>query len=325
MERFWILDADWPNYDAEIGLLRQRHPGCEVRISPLASPEELGAFGGEADAVICQINVPVGRALMESLKKCKVISVYGAGFDNVDAEAAGELGIAVTNVPGYCAEDMADYVIAAIYRHNLRLDYYASHVKNGLWGVGAAERKPRRLAAQTLLILGFGRIGRRAAEKASAIGMRILYCDCMDIPEMSAFAEKIGAQRVSLDDGISRADVISVHMALTAETRGFFSDKIFERMKPNAHFINASRGGVVDEPALIRAVRGGVIAAATLDVVVNEPPRPDEPILNTDNISVTPHISFLSEDSLEELKVRAARNASDVLLGKDIPEIVNKR
>ena len=96
-------------------------------------------------------------------------------------------------------------------------------------------------------------------------------------------------------------------------------------MKPEAHFVNASRGGIVDEGALINAVKNGTMASATLDVTASEPPKTDDPILNTKNICVTPHISYLTEDSLHELKFRAARNASDVLKGKDIPEIVNKR
>ena len=120
------------------------------------------------------------------------------------------------------------------------------------------------------------------------------------------------------------ADIVSVHMALNDETRGYFSKKVFEMMKPGVQFINASRGELVDEGALIEAVNTGIVSRATLDVLVNEPPKTDDPILSTQNICVTPHISYLSCDSIHELQLRAARNALDIVEGKDIPAIVNK-
>jgi lactate dehydrogenase-like 2-hydroxyacid dehydrogenase len=325
MKRFWIVDDEWEDYAAETQLLNEAHPGCEIRISSEANQKDIEEFGSLADALICQISVRVDRNLLEGLKNCKIVSVYGAGFNNVDISAARDLGIDVTNVPGYCAEDLADYVIAAIYRHNLRLSYYAEHVGNGLWGAQAVKKRPRRISCQKLFIAGFGNNGRRLAEKASGIGMEIMYYDYMESAEMVSVAQKTGAVRVSLDDGLAQADVISAHLALTDQTRGFFSEKTFAKMKPNAHFINTSRGGIVSEPDLISAVKNGVIAAATLDVIVNEPPKQDDPILHTENICVTPHISYLSEDSLHELKVRAAKSASDTVLGKSVPEVVNRR
>jgi D-3-phosphoglycerate dehydrogenase len=325
MKRFWIVDDEWEDYAAETKLLQEAHPGCEIRVSSEANRKDLDEFGSQADALICQIGVKVDRKLLEELKKCKIVSVYGAGFNNVDISAARDFGIDVTNVPGYCAEDLADYVIAAIYRHNLRLSYYSEHVGNGLWGAQAVKKRPRRISQQKLFIAGFGNNGRRLAEKAFGIGMKIMYYDYAESAEMTSVAQKTGAVRVSLEEGLASADVVSAHLALTDETKGFFSQKTFAKMKPGAHFINTSRGGIVNEPDLISAVKGGVIAAATLDVIINEPPKPDDPILHTENICVTPHISYLSEDSLLELKVRAARNASDIVLGKNIPEVVNRR
>jgi D-3-phosphoglycerate dehydrogenase len=325
MERFWIVDDEWPDYEAELELLRRVHPGCEIRLSKEASPQEIEDFGRQADALICQISVPVDRKLIEQLKNCKVISVYGVGYNNVDVSAAREFGMDVTNVPGYCSEDVADYVIAAIYRQNQKICYYATKTPQGLWGAQAMDKNPRRLSSQTLFVAGFGNIGRRVAEKAVGIGMNVTYYDYVETDSMKEFAKKIGARKVSLEDGIKDADVITVHIALTGETKGFFSKKIFAAMKPEVHFINAARGGVVDEAALIEAVKSKTIASATLDVIAHEPPKSDEPILHTENICVTPHISYLSVDSLHELKMRAARNASDILLGKKIPEIDNKR
>ncbi|GHS88930.1 2-hydroxyacid dehydrogenase [Synergistales bacterium] len=324
MERFWIVDDEWPDYEAERQLLQQAHPGCEILTSKSVNPKDLEEFGSVANALICQINVPVDRNLLEKLKSCKVVSVYGAGYNNVDVNSARELHIPVTNVPGYCAEEVADYAIAAIYSQNLKLSYYADHMSNGLWGAHAIKKKPRRVSQLTLFVIGFGNIGQRLAAKAIGLGMKVLFHDSVENAALEEKAKKIGAHRVSLEEGLAQADVVSSHLALTNETRGFFSEKTFALMKKEAHFINAARGGVVDEAALIEAVKNGTIAAATLDVIVNEPPKLDDPILHTENICVTPHISYLTEDSLHELKFRAARNASDVLLGKNIPEIVNK-
>ncbi|MDR1481108.1 MAG: C-terminal binding protein [Synergistaceae bacterium] len=325
MKRFWIVDDEWEDYEAETRLLKDAHPDCEIRVSPEADRKDLEEFGSLADALICQISVKVDRKLLEELKSCKIVSVYGAGFNNVDISAARDLGIDVTNVPGYCAEDLADYVIAAIYRHNLRLSYYAENTGNGLWGAQAVKKRPRRISQQKLFIAGFGNNGRKLAEKAAGVGMKIMYYDYAESAEMTSVAQRTGAVRVSLEEGLAGADVISVHLALTDETKGFFSQKTFARMKPGAHFINTSRGGIVNEPDLITAVKNDVIGAATLDVIINEPPKLDDPILCTENICVTPHISYLSEDSLLELKTRAARNASDVVMGKSIPEVVNRR
>jgi phosphoglycerate dehydrogenase-like enzyme len=324
LERFWIVDDEWSDYEAETAFLRQEHQGCEIKISKSVNERDLDEFGRTADAVICQINVPVRLELLEKLKKCRIVSVYGAGYNNVDTAAARKLGIAVTNVPGYCAEEVADYVIAAIYHQNLKLSYYADNISNGLWGAHAMKKKPRRISQMTLFVAGFGNIGRKLAEKASGLGMRVLYFDSVRTPVMEETAKRTGAEYVSLEEGLKRADVVSSHLALTDETKGFFSQKTFSMMKLGAHFVNASRGGIVDEAALIAAVKNGTIASATLDVTADEPPKADDPILNTENICVTPHISYLTEDALYELKFRAARNASDVLKGKDIPEIVNK-
>lgn len=326
MKNFWIIDDEFESYDAELQLLRSRFPDCEISFSKHINASEISNYAAKADAVICQISVPVEEAFIEKLSRCKVISVYGAGYNNVDIVAAAKRGIAVTNVPGYCAEDVADYVMAAIYRNNKPIDQYYANLTNKLWGAPAMAIKPRRLSSQKLFIIGFGNIGRMLAVKAAGVGMTILYYDTFDSPQMKALEESIGAKRMErLDDGLKEADIISVHMTLTDSTRKFFNADMFNMMKPGVQFINASRGGVVDEEALIAAVKSGHVSKAILDVVANEPPSLDDPILSTENIYVTPHISYLTSDSLYELQFRAARNAADIVDGKDIPEIVNKK
>lgn len=325
MKRFWIIDDEFASYDVEKKLLSERHPGCEIRFSKEINDKDINDFSEDTDALICQISVQVDGDFLQKLINCKVVSVYGAGYNNVDIAAARKLGMAVTNIPGYCAEDVADYVMAAIFRNNKQIDRYSAGISNGLWGANAVVEKPRRISSQKLFVIGFGNIGRMLAEKAAGVGMSVLYFDAYESKEMKELEVKIGAKRViAIEDGLKEADIVSVHMTLNDETRGFFNEKMFESMKPGMQFINASRGGVVNEGALIEAVKRGIIAEATLDVIVNEPPKADDPILSVKNICVTPHISYLSQDSLYQLQFRAARNAADIVDGKDIPEIVNR-
>ena len=160
MKHFWIIDNEFASYNTEKNEFSDRYPDCEIYFSKEINDKDVHSYAGEADALLCQISVPVNEHFLRKLKKCKVVSVYGVGYNNVDLEAARKRGIAVTNVPGYCAEDVADYVMAAIFRNNKPIDHYYAHISNGLWGDLAAAEKPRRLSSQKLFIIGFGNIGR---------------------------------------------------------------------------------------------------------------------------------------------------------------------
>jgi D-3-phosphoglycerate dehydrogenase len=282
---------------------------------------DLEKFGKEADAVICQISVEMNQAVIDGLLNCKVISVYGTGYNNVDVPAAARKHIKVCNVPGYCVDDVSDYVIAALYHYNKRIDAYYREIQNGKWGIQAVTEKIIRLSASTLFIVGYGRIGRTVAAKAKALGMNILMYD----PYFKMGEGDPGENQVtpvSLAEGLSRADYVTVHVALTKETERLVNREFLSQMKPTACFINASRGKVVDEAALIEAVEKKQIRGAVLDVVETEPPRPDAKILHTGGIVVTPHISYLSDDALNELQETAARNAADVLIRGNSDNIV---
>jgi D-3-phosphoglycerate dehydrogenase len=303
----WIIDEEWKTYEKEEGLLRQEFPGLEIRYSKNGTyMQDLQSFGKHADAVICQISVEIHKALIAGLEKCAVISVYGAGYNNVDLAAANQKGIRVCNVPSYCVEDVSDYVIAAVYFFNKKLDAYYQNIHNGKWGAQALTEKVRRIAGSTLFIVGYGRIGHVVAAKAKALGMRVLVYQAhpREEPEFAS---------VSLEEGLSRADYVTVHVALKKETEHLVNRDFFSRMKKTACFINSSRGKVVDEAALIEAVKKNLIRGAVVDVTETEPPGPDAEILHTKGILVTPHIAYLSEDALLELQETAARNVVDIL------------
>lgn len=309
----WIIDEEWPDYALETQHLSLALPGCEIRRSGNDFTADLESFGTDADAVICQINIPMTAEVVARLGRCKVISVYGAGYNNVDVAAAREKGITVCNVPGYCVEDVSDYVIAAIYHFNKSLGNYHANIQNGLWGAQAAKVIINRLSASVLMIVGCGRIGKAAAKKAKSLGMAVLAFD----PYLSeAEAADCGIEKVGLLDGLARADYVSVHAKLTPETEKLIGGAALAAMKPSAYLINAARGGVIDEAALIAAVSSGGIAGAMLDVVTCEPPDYNTGIFNCPGIFVTPHISYLSVGALKELQLTAAQNAAAVLLGK---------
>jgi len=309
----WIIDEEWADYQQEETLLTRALPDCEIRHSGNDYTADLAAFGHRADAVICQITVDMNAATIAALKQCRVISVYGAGYNNVDVAAARRQGITVCNVPGYCVEDVSDYVIAAIYHFNKSLGAFHAHIQDGRWGAQAVDRIVQRLSASCLLIIGCGRIGQALAAKALSLGMTVL---CADPGLSDSAARELGLEKVELFAGLARADYVSVHAKLTPATTKLLNAQAFAALKPGAYFINAARGGVVDEAALVATVRSGRVAGALLDVVTTEPPQLSDEIFHCAGIEITPHISYLSQGALAELQSTAASNALCVIQGQ---------
>lgn len=315
----WIIDEEWSNYVIEEEILKNSFPNCTIKYSGNDYEKDFEDFGKDADAIICQINIDMSKEIIEKLNKCKVIAVYGSGYDRVDVEAAKEKGIKVTAVPGYCVEDISDYVIAAVYFLNKNLHFYMENSNKGLWGAQAAKGIGKRIKSSTLFIIGFGRIGRSIAEKARAIKMEVIVYDPYVSEEV---LKQYDVKFVDLESGLKNADYVSVNTTYCDETKALISKKEFEAMKSTAYIINASRGKVINEKDMIEAVKNRTIAGAVLDVIENEPPCGDEDIFNCENIFVTPHIAYLSTESLEELKKRASTNVVKVLNGEKTSDAV---
>lgn len=310
----WIIDEEWTDYIVEEKILKDNFPDCIIKHSGNDYKKDLEEFGKDADAILCQVYVDMPKETIEKLNKCKVIAVYGGGYDRVDIKAAKEKDIKVTFVPGYCMEDVSDYVISFIYYFNKNLGFYIENANKGPWGAQAAGRLNKRIKSSTLLIVGFGRIGGIIAEKAKAMKMEVLVCD----PYVEeAIIEKYGVKKVDWEFGFKNADYISVNTKYTEKIRGLISMKEFKLMKNTAYIINTSRGKVINEKELIEAVEKGIIAGAALDVIENEPPSGNEEIFKCKNIYVTSHISYLSTESFEELKTRASTNVVKILNGEE--------
>lgn len=309
----WIIDEEWPDYNIERQLLAEAFPECEIRHSSNDYFDDLESFGKEVDAVICQVYVDLSKQTIEKLEKCKIISVYGGGYDRVDIEAAKAKNITVTFVPGYCVDDISDYVIAAVYFFNKQLDYYFGLKEHVRWGAQAVKELKPRLNQSTLLIVGFGRIGRAVAFKARQMGMRVLAVDPIMTKELE---EAFHVQAVGLEEGLKQADFITLHVKYDESMHHLIGENEFKQMKKSAYLINTSRGKVIDEEKLIKAVEQKEMAGAMLDVVSVEPPAGDEAIFNCKNIYVTPHVSYISTQSLRSLKERAVNHVIKVLNGK---------
>ena len=316
---FWIIDNEWPDYSVETALLRKAFPDCRIECSGIPFEDDLERFGAQADVVLAQISADMSAGVIARLDRCRGIAVFGSGYNNVDVAAARARGIPVTNVNGYCSEDIADYVLAVIFHYYKKISHFSAHIGDGCWGAEAVDAPIPRLNRQPLLMMGFGYIGSVTARRAAALGMKVLVYDPYQ-PE-----EKIracGAEPVTLDEGLRCADYVSVHVRLTELTQGLINKDLLRKMKKTAILINVARGALVKEDDLIAAVREGMIGGAVLDVVTEEPIRPDSPLLQTENILVTPHISYASEESLLDLRERAVNNALAMYRGETPQDLI---
>lgn len=311
MNRFRVVVTDYvfPSLDIERSILGAID--ADVTAMQAAKDEELLDAVGEADALlVCY--APVTRRVIERAERCRIIARYGIGVNNVDVGAASARGIIVTNVPDYCLEEVSDHALAMLLDCARRITFLDRRVRAGRWQ--AKDAVPTfRLRGQTLGLIGFGRIPRLLAQKAGAFGLRMLAFD----PYVDAATiERHGAAPTSLEDLLARSDYVSVHAPLTNETTGLIGEAALGQMKRTAYLINTSRGPVVDETALARALREGWIAGAALDVLITEPPAPDHPFLAFENVILTPHTAFYSEESLRELQTKAAEEVASVLAGR---------
>lgn len=305
-----IADNAFAPVHPELRLFAQIN--AEVRFEPDALTEErVLALAEGADAILCD-GASITRRVLAALPTVKVVSEYGIGYDNIDAAAATELGVWVTNVPGFCREEVSDHAIACVFALSRRLVGLDRLVRGGGWGAGSAGTI-RRLNTQTVGLIGFGGIARRTADKASTLGMRVLAHSPNTTPER---ARQHGAEAATLEQLLRESDYVILHAPANAQTTHLVNRDTLALMKPSAYLVNVGRGALVDEAALADALRSGQIAGAALDVFSPEPPAPDNPLLTMENVLLSPHAAFYSEDSLEELQTSAARNAIAVLTGR---------
>jgi len=257
-----------------------------------ATMAEVAACAADADVVWNWGSKTITAEGLASLPQCGAIIRTGSGTDNVPVEAATQRGIVVANTPEAHNDAVSDHAIGllfAVIRHIALMD---RHVRAGVWHHAHAARH-WHLRGQTLGLVGYGLIARLVAKKMSGFEMTVLDYDPFVQPEVMAAQ---GVQAASLDEVLSRSDFVSVHCPLNKDTYHLIGERELRLMKPSAVLINTSRGPVIDEPALARALTEGVIAAAGVDVLEDEPPQPDNPLLKLDNIVITPHAAGFSDE-----------------------------
>jgi D-3-phosphoglycerate dehydrogenase len=261
----------------------------------------------------------VTPAVLDAAPLCRIVSRYGVGVDNIAVKHATTLGIPVTNVPDYCFEEVSDHAMALLLACARKVVKFANATKAGKWDVKMGRPLPR-LRGQTLGIVGFGHIGRALAPKAAGFGLRVLVYSPRTPPDGVA---PYGEWTNDLERLLREADYISLHVPLTDATRGMINATTLRLMKPTAFLINTSRGPVIDEMALVEAVREGVIAGAALDVLSKEPGDPSHPLFGLENVIITPHAAFYSETAIEELQHKAVGRVVQALKGERPSNIIN--
>ena len=273
-----------------------------------------------ADALLCAA-IRVGPDLIEPARRLRVVAKLGTGVDNIDIAAATEHGVAVTNVPGFSTDDVAEHTIALIFACAKRVTYLDGAARGGDWEVRLRIRQDT-VAGKTLGLVGCGQIGRAVARFAAALGMHVLaYDPLVDQEEMRHFGQTEPAG--SLQALLSRADYVSLHAPLTPDTHHLISARELSMMKSTAYLINCARGALVDETALVEAARSATIAGAGLDVLEEEPPTPDSPVLNCPNVVLTPHCAAHTDRALGLLRQSALRSILQALRGQWPDNVVN--
>jgi D-3-phosphoglycerate dehydrogenase len=318
VSRYTVLVTDyaWPSLDLEREILEA--VDAELLVAETGDEDELMTLAPRADAILTNWK-RVPPASLETAPRCLVVSRFGVGLDNIPVELATKLGIVVTNVPGFCVEEVSDHAMALLLACARRVVRFARSTSNGEWAHELARGLPR-LRGQTLGLVGLGAIARSLVPKARGFGLEVLvYTPRLrsdDLPPGVRAAESLGQLLVT-------ADYVSLHARSTPETRGLIGEAELRAMKPTAYLINTSRGALVDEQALARAVAEGWIAGAAVDVLTQEPPSVSHLLLDFEQVIVTPHVAFYSDQAISELGSKAARNVADVLSGRIPDAIVN--
>lgn len=311
-----VTDYTWSSTEPEAKVLAEA--GATLLVAETGSEQELVKLAPQADAILTCF-AQVTPLVVQAGKKLQVIGRYGIGVDNIAVDEATKLGIPVTNVPAYCLDEVAEHALAFLFSLARHVCSYDMAVRTGNWELKTGMPM-FRMSGRTLGILGFGKIGQTLAAKARGLGLKLIAHDPY-LPE-SVFTRH-QTESVSLDELFSRADYISVHMPLSPQTRHMVNRDLLRKMKPTSFLVNTSRGGVVDQTALMLALQDGWIAGAGLDVFEPERLPADHPLLHVPNLLTTPHVAFYSEESVVELEVKAAQNVADILSGRRPGPVIN--
>src|SRR6266550_5035810 len=311
-----VADSVFPNLDPARRVLAEI--GANLQLASDSSPESVMKIAAGADAVLVTYAKITGD-MIRQMTKCRIISRFGIGVDNVDLDAATQAGIVVTKVPDYCIDEVSDHAMALLLSAVRKIPMATDQVHAGTWKM--PNFVPiHRLRGSVVGLVGFGRIPQLVVPKAKAFGMRVVAFDPYVPPDVF---QNLGVERVEFDELLTISDYVSIHSPLTPDTKGMFNEAAFKKMKKGSYVVNTARGPIIDEAALAAAIDSGHIAGAALDVMTNEPPV-NSPLIGKRNVVITPHTSFYSEESLVELQTKASQEVASVLTGKPARNPVNQ-
>ena len=287
----------------------ERSPGIEVVESPGLSPAELTQAVADADALVIRSATKVTEEVIGAAKQLRVIGRAGVGVDNVDVTAATNRGIVVMNTPGGNTITTAEHAIALLISLARHIPQATASMKAGKW-----EKKKltgKELYNCTLGVLGLGNVGRIVADRARGLALKVIAHD----PFISeAASSKLDLELVSFDDLLARSDIVTVHVPKNKDTIGLLDAEAFAKFKPGALLVNAARGGIVDEEALLAALETGQVGGAALDVYVEEPPPAGHPLIAHDKVICTPHLGAATDQAQINVATAVAEQVRDFLL-----------
>lgn len=329
--RFQIFISDFIADSLEI---EREILGDIADVTALDAHSEIELVGRieHADAIMLYHNLAISRSTIERLEQCRLIVRCGVGFDNVDHAYARSRGIDVANVPDYGTEEVADSAIGLMLALTRGINFYNVRMREtpDPWMYSTAG-KLFRLRGRTFGILGLGRIGSATAIRAKALGMNVIFYDPI---KQDGYDKALGIRRVeSLDELLESSFVLSMHCPNTPETKHIINAKTIQKMPTGSYLINTARGAVVDVTALPNAIASGKLAGAAIDVLVDEPPAPDNPLLAAwrdpshpayTRLIINPHSAFYSEEGLADMRIKGSQACRNALLDAPLRNIINR-
>jgi len=294
-----------------------RSAGCAVDSRPGISPEQLREAVADVDGIVVRSDTRVTEAVMQAAPKLRVVGRAGAGVDNIDVEAATRRGIVVMNAPGENTISAAEHTLSMMLSLARQIPRADRSMHEGKWERG--KLMGVELYGKTLGVVGLGKVGREVAARARSFGMEVIAFDPVLSEEV---ANRLGVALVGIDAIYARADVITLHLPLTAETRHLIGRDQIARCRRGVRLINVARGGIIEEAALVEGLRSGQVAGAALDVFENEPPA-GSPLLGLDNVVLTPHLGASTQEAQEKVAVRIAEQIAGYLKDGLVVNAVN--
>lgn len=305
-----VTDYEFAQLNFEEQVFAESGLGIEFIKAQCKTEDDVIAAAQDVDGILNQY-APLSARVLRALPNLKVISRYGVGVDTIDVDVAKELGITVCNVPDYGVEEVSNHAVALFMAWTRKIVELNNAVKAGTWDFSIGT-PIYRFKDRVFAVLGFGKIPRRVIEKVAPLGLKLVaYDPFVSAEDMAAY----GVQKVELQEALEQADILSIHVPLIESTRHLINQQSIQTLKDGVFIINTARGPIVETEALLQGLASGKIAGAALDVVEQEPIGQDHPLLAYDNVYITPHSAFYSEEAVVELRSKAAKNIVDKLAG----------